>query len=330
MLVSLFLAALVQGATTLFAPILERPSGAVAKLSPLHDLPAVLAAVSAPLVGRPYLKGPLGEGSKAPLYRLDGFDCTTFVETVMANAYCFPGGSPSCLNQEMERIRYRGSEVAFGERNHVPELDWLPNNVRRGYLRDLSASLFGGEWRRAIPTIHREEWLVAQGEKGINGPAEAAPPLRYLPVSYFFRRRELSPELQRELDAKLAHSGEAAAQEIKPDEAARIKFRGELAFLRATYEPVPGRLEKIPAGTVLNLVRAPFKDLAKARLTPLVAHQGLILQGKEGPLIRHAAPNVGHVAEQALADYLLRYIRSAHFRGISLFEILPAPEFTVR
>lgn len=318
MLAVLLFATFAQATT--FNPVI---SAARAKLSAASGIAEILERVSAPLVGRPYQLGPLGEGDNLPLYRLDAFDCTTFVETVMANAFCYPAGTASCLETEMARIRYRGPRISFRDRNHVPELDWLPNNVRRGFLRDLSATLFPGEWREAIPTIDRELWLASKGEKPDPAGESKAVPLHFLPVSFFFVKKSLTTAERAEGDTKLEASAAEAAQEADKEEAARIKFRGQLAFLRATYVPVPDRLEQIPPGTVLNLVRAPVKDAAKARLTPLISHQGLIVRGKDGLRIRHAAPNVGHVSDQPLADYLLRYVRSGNFRGISLYQILP-------
>jgi len=321
MLLLLLLASFASAAT--FAPVIDASR---AKRNSASGMAAILERVSAPLVGRPYQLGPLGEGDKLPLYRLDAFDCTTFVETVMANAYCYPAGEPSCLEAKMAQIRYRGSRISFRDRNHVPELDWLPNNVRRGFLRDLSATLFPGEWKEAMPKIDRELWLASQGEKPDPAGELKAVPLHFLPSSFFFAKKELAASQQAELEGKLAASAAEAEKVADKEEAARIKFRGELAFLRATFVPVPGRLEQIPAGTILNLVRAPEKDPAKARLTPLISHQGLILPGKDGLRIRHAAPNGGHVSDQPLADYLLRYVRSGHYRGISLYQILPLRE----
>jgi hypothetical protein len=315
MLPFLFFAALSHAAP--FAPVI---GPARAKLQGEGSIAEVLERVSAPLVGKPYQLGPLGEGDTLPLYRLDVFDCTTFVETVMANAFCYPAGRAECLEREMEQIRYRGKIPAFRDRNHVPELDWLPNNEHRGFLKDLHATLFPGEWREAVPKFDRAAWLALKGE--INpGPNPKPVPLHYIAVSFFFSKKLLTPQEEKALGAKLTASDEVAGGETDKDEAARIKFRGELTYLRAAYEPIEERLQQIPPGTVLNLVHAPLKDPKKAKVTPLITHQGLIVRGKDGLRIRHAAPNVGHVSDQPLADYLLRYVRSANYRGISLFQV---------
>ena len=299
------------------------PSARAVALDPRRpaDFARLLDEAATSLVGKPYELGPLGEGAGAehpePLYRLDAFDCTTFVETVLANAHCAEAGAraPACLASTMQKIRYGGNVVSYRERNHVPELDWLPHNVRRGYLEDLREKIFPGEWRLAEPTINRELWIAPKTKS----PAPPARPraevgkLAYLPVALFFEKVEPPPPVS---------PLEKTAPE-DPREAAREKFRADLAYLRAAYRPLPEQLAKIPSGTVLSLVRAAVSDAAQAKLTPVVSHQGLVLQRRDGTHFLHAAPNNGHVSDQLLGDYLLRYVRSAHVRGISLYRALP-------
>ena len=68
-----------------------------------------------------YLNDPLGEEKtpdKDPLIRFDAFDCTTFVETSLANGDV----------KKLCKIRYKNDEVNFVSRNHFVETDWLKNN----------------------------------------------------------------------------------------------------------------------------------------------------------------------------------------------------------
>lgn len=72
-------------------------------------------------LGTKYVLNPLGEEmapDKDPLIRTDAFDCTTFVETVLANE------DKNRLNQ----IRYKNGVIDFTNRNHFIETDWLINN----------------------------------------------------------------------------------------------------------------------------------------------------------------------------------------------------------
>ncbi len=101
-----------------------------------------------------YVDGPLGEGvegdyNQKPLYRFDLFDCTTFVEMVLALAYTRPESIKedlSAFEEMVKLIRYGNGESSFLTRNHFPSADWIPNNtVGNGLLRDVSheVSLWG-------------------------------------------------------------------------------------------------------------------------------------------------------------------------------------------
>lgn len=72
-------------------------------------------------VGARYVADPLGEGRAPdtdPLIRFDAFDCTTFVETVLADGDV----------QRLNKIRYADGVPDFVRRNHFIEIDWLSNN----------------------------------------------------------------------------------------------------------------------------------------------------------------------------------------------------------
>lgn len=77
--------------------------------------------VGAQYLGAKYVLDPLGEENghdTDPLICFDAFDCTTFVETVLADGDV----------ARLKKIRYAGGIVSFENRNHFIETDWLPNN----------------------------------------------------------------------------------------------------------------------------------------------------------------------------------------------------------
>lgn len=101
-------------------------------------------------VGTRYLNDPLGEEKlpdKDPLIRLDAFDCTTFVETVLA------GGDVNKLTD----IRYKNGKVDFLNRNHFIETDWLQNNSD---LVENVSNAYGKVSVRTV-TIDKQNWLKA-------------------------------------------------------------------------------------------------------------------------------------------------------------------------
>lgn len=99
-------------------------------------------------LGARYINSPLGEGrapDSDPLIRFDAFDCTTFVETVMAN------GDIETLNQ----IRYKDGKIGFLNRNHFIESDWLVNNS--GRVQNVSADYAQTKMRNVI--IDKRSWF---------------------------------------------------------------------------------------------------------------------------------------------------------------------------
>lgn len=130
-----------------------------------------LTSVGEEFVGAPYLISPLGEGflpDDDPLIRFDAFDCTTFVETVMAN----------CDEKELNQIRYKNGKIGFLERNHFIESDWLINNADK--IKNVSEK-FGLVAQRNV-VIDKKSWL----KKVHNIDADFAPMMvniDYLPYS---------------------------------------------------------------------------------------------------------------------------------------------------
>lgn len=104
-------------------------------------------------VGTPYESGTL-EGEPEQLkINLDGMDCTTFAETVMALAYTVGEGRTSWRDfvYNLERMRYRsGSINGYSSRLHYFS-DWVVDNVHRGNIREVSSRMPVNDW--AIKTI---------------------------------------------------------------------------------------------------------------------------------------------------------------------------------
>ncbi|MBQ6736341.1 MAG: DUF1460 domain-containing protein [Alphaproteobacteria bacterium] len=128
--------------------------------------------IGAEYLGVKYVRDPLGEGAAPdadPLIRFDAFDCTTFVETVLAD------GDRKRLNQ----IRYKNGKVDFINRNHFIETDWLNNNAN--IVKNVSAEYAPVVTRRV--TIDKKNWF----KKNHNIDTDFAPQtvsLEYIPYKY--------------------------------------------------------------------------------------------------------------------------------------------------
>jgi len=254
-------AAAVNGAARFDVPSVPAPS-APARLQPsrpnisraVRAAGPDLYAVSSRFLGVPYVLGPLGEGPDAefdrgPLMSFTGLDCTTFVEETLA----FALGSEAGAADTLRRIRYRNGAVSYQDRNHFTELDWLPNNIAAGFLRDITGEVAGAAMRTASKVISKRAWYAAKTEADLDGFAWESPADR--------ARRA----------ARLRALGE-----YMPDQQAFINY--------VPLEELTRLLARIPAGTVVSLVR---ED--KADKPTLVSHQFFIFDGPQGKIIRHAA-----------------------------------------
>ena len=99
-------------------------------------------------LGAPYMESPLGEEvlpDTDPLIRFDAFDCTTFVETALAD-----GDSKS-----LQRIRYKDGKIGFLTRNHFIESDWLQNNKK--WAKNVSQRFAPTKIRNVV--IDKKSWL---------------------------------------------------------------------------------------------------------------------------------------------------------------------------
>ncbi|MCA9489162.1 MAG: DUF1460 domain-containing protein [Myxococcales bacterium] len=94
-----------------------------------------VGAISAVLLGRPYVNDPMGEGAghdADPLARYDQFDCLTFAEEVYSFALA---ADPVDAARIRDAMRYGPGPLDYAHRRHFMELQWIPGNVADGWLR---------------------------------------------------------------------------------------------------------------------------------------------------------------------------------------------------
>lgn len=175
------------------APVLSMTEAQLdAKIADAHRLPFTerVAALSELFVGVPYTDFPLGDGSEGPepgpLFRTDGVDCQTYVETVLAMSNA---QSLSQARSILDDIRYADGKPSFRSRNHFTEAQWLPANTRKGYLADEVPALD----RRAPSstlTLVKEQWAQVPALKRLV-PADIPDGkyrVRYLPLEQVQKR----------------------------------------------------------------------------------------------------------------------------------------------
>lgn len=251
---------------------------------------------SNPFLGKPYLfEGPLGEGPQAyfdqdPLYRADGFDCTTFVETTLALAL---SRSLPEFQSTLNRIRYKDGVVGFTSRNHFVEIDWNPNNIAAGFFREVTQEVaLPVDVLEAKRVISKKEWYQS------------------LPASALQVQGLTEAEKQKRLN-ELHHAGDAF-----PDVESSIQFVKKSAFL--TYQ------KHLPKNAVINVLRDIENPITHS-LTRMVTHQVLLIQKNGLPVIRQASSKSTYkkVIEMSLEQYVQTQLDMPSVQGFNVLEILP-------
>jgi hypothetical protein len=130
---------------------------------PALPLSEKLETVSARFLGTAYRVSPLGEGKGKdpdPLVRYDAVDCLTFVEEAMALSLA---GSVDAVIPLLTRIRYEGESPDFETRNHVMEAQWVPSNLKKGFLKDITRAVGGEQTVRVKKSLDDAAWSSKSG-----------------------------------------------------------------------------------------------------------------------------------------------------------------------
>jgi N-acetylmuramoyl-L-alanine amidase-like protein len=107
------------------------------EVSDTSNLGERMKRISAHFLGRPYFTNPLEGGPRAPeIFKasLEGFDCVTYLETVLALARSHAINE---FTDELREMRYENGQIDFYHRNHYM-VDWVTNNQERGIIKDIT------------------------------------------------------------------------------------------------------------------------------------------------------------------------------------------------
>ena len=130
---------------------------------PARPLSDRLESVSAKFLGTAYVASPLGEGKGKdpdPLVRYDAVDCLTFVEEAIALSLAT---SPEGVVPLLTRIRYESESPDYETRNHVMEAQWLPSNLKKGFLKDITRMVGGEQTVRVKKSLDDVAWSSSSG-----------------------------------------------------------------------------------------------------------------------------------------------------------------------
>lgn len=229
------------------------------------------------LLGKPYFLGPQGEGAngdvdKKPISTFQQLDCTTYVESVLALAFTPPKSASGETDYRffLKDIKYSDpNEVSFVNRNHFPELHWIPNSEKKQYLKDVTLEI--------DPTApERIEWIDLDG--WFTNQAKAfADQIRVLEAgSDADKKQKIS-----ELEGKIAGLNRASPNK-KVTPLGRVRYVPLTALLTKSVQDKI-KTEKI---LVFNLVK---NEHTLKDLNLIISHQGFVIE-RDGKLyFRHAS-----------------------------------------
>ncbi|WP_165749810.1 N-acetylmuramoyl-L-alanine amidase-like domain-containing protein [Cellulophaga sp. Z1A5H] len=117
------------------------------------DIGASMAAIGKTFLGIPYVAKTLEIGTTETLVvDLEGLDCTTFVENVLAFSLLKKSDSTTFNNftKKLETIRYKnGSLNGYNSRLHY-FTEWIANNQFKGLITDITAKIGGTPIQKEI------------------------------------------------------------------------------------------------------------------------------------------------------------------------------------
>lgn len=219
--------------------------------------------VSGRLLGTPYVLGATGEGRDIsydpdPVWRLDVFDCTTYVEAVLAFANVDPAATDPIGEFEaiVRDIKYLDGDVCYSHRNHFADLQWTPHMILRGYLQDITAELTAHPQTRT-KILDIETWY-AEKQADVD-------------QSYFsdWTRFHQTAELTSGslmLPAVVSMTYVPLTELVRPEVMAKLRAEGLMVF---------------------NLVKG---EHVKSNVPTIIGHQGFIVAKENGLYLRHATP----------------------------------------
>lgn len=252
-----------------------------------------LDLISKIFMGLPYGQGgPLGEGPEGrydqdPLYRFDTFDCTTYVETIMALALARDINE---FEEHLDKIRYENGEIDYLKRNHFTDLQWIPFNIENGHMTEINTTVTN-QIKVAEALINFPNWI------------------RSIKIAEIKMPNSTQEEKQERLEELHA---------LAPNYTSSIARVNYLEINMLVKKPQ--LLNKIPTGSIVNFVR-PNWDLTDLIGTHQnISHQGFIFKRNNVVYLRHAS-TTGKVKEEPFLDYLKKFVNHPTMKGIHLMRL---------
>jgi len=273
--------------------------------NPKFDMAERLEIISASFLNKPYLLGALGEGNDArydqsPLYRTDGFDCDTLVNTVLAialaaNQQVFP----FCLRN----LRYKNGEVDFISRNHFTSLDWNLNNQKQGYLQDITQSFKTDNnqpvAKIASAVIDKPSWY------------------EHFDLTHIKLNNADKIEQQKRMDELKKRASHLPVLKAEIPYIPLNKLFDELGNANQAL------FSQIPNAAIVEIVRPNWDLRAQIGTCLNISHLGFVFWKNNTLFFRQASSNFQKVIDVSLIDYLKDARSSPTIKGINIQIVVP-------
>lgn len=254
-------------------------------------------------LNKPFIDYPLGEGhefDERPRWRIDGFDCATFVETITALAL-----SPSLEEFEdtVIKVRYKTDQPTFITRAHFPDADWNSNLINRGLAKDITR-IVGGRWANTYTyKINRKGWYSnLEIERTFPRSIDKLKLLRKLGEN--FGEEEVSYPFIPITDIIIKD----------PDGEARLPKRN--TRYKVNYEI----LDRIPNGAIFGLLRPQQMDPKKYGTKQAVSHRGFVIRSSELKW-RHMTVFKRRSVESDMLEELMYRFEDSNLLGIQFLQL---------
>lgn len=256
---------------------------------PLHlSTTQRIEKISSHFLGKPYLRGALGEGShalydKSPLYRTDAFDCLTYVSTVLALIHA---ENVAKFVQIMKRVQYRSGCVSYFNRLHFTEKDWNSANEKNHYIKDMTHFVCD-DVQVASSYINPIQWY------------------RNLPITSI---KEFDPPTK--LDQKLLLAKlRAQASRAHPGWCHLCYIPLTVLFYEdhGVLKENSFIFDRIPSGSIIEIVNKSIDFKRRIGTDLSIVHLGFAIRTHEGLMFRHASAVNLIVQDVPLAKYLKHY-----------------------
>ncbi|TDO99590.1 N-acetylmuramoyl-L-alanine amidase-like domain-containing protein [Marinomonas balearica] len=255
--------------------------------------------LSASLLGALYEDGNLGEGlqgryDKDPLMRFDAFDCTTYVEAVLAGAM---SQSKATFEEKLKQLRYKNGQVEFIYRNHFPSLDWIPNNQDK--LTDITHIVAPDAVQLAQATIDKPSWYKNMKASRLKCEDEDSLSCKQRLTQLQEEGRHFQPK-----NSTIAYVPLSA-----------IYKKGEDINATSINQHI---LDKIPSGSIISMVRPNWEIKKWIGTNMNVSHQSIAIRKGDRLYLRHASQTHKHVIDEDFITYFSKYVDNASLKGFNV------------